>query len=678
MFGPAGFLYVYFVYGMHWCCNVVCGPDGEPSAVLLRAGRVVAGEELARARRPAARSATELARGPARLASTLGLVGTDTGADLLDPASPIRLLAGTPVPDAAVRARPAGRRRGRRRGPVADLGRRRPDGQRRTARHPPPRAADRPRRLSPPASRGRTADSYRDRDHLDAAGVTVDDLPPHLREAHDRLAFGAAEVLPADGLAERLLAAEREGRPLRVKLGIDPSGADLTLGHAVVLRKLRQFQDLGHTAVLIVGGFTGRVGDPSGRTNTRAALTAEQTAQNSRRYFEQLMRVLDPDRVEVRDNAEWLDPMTMAEIMSYAREVTVARLLERDDFARRHREHLPISLVEFFYPLLQGIDSVAVRSDVELGGTDQTFNNLMGRDLQRAHGQPPQAVLTVPLLVGTDGVEKMGKSLGNWIGIEEPADEQFGKVMSIPDSVIGHYATLATDLPPAEVAEIERDAAAGGPAANRAKRRVAAAVVELYHGRDGGRGGRAPVRHRAPPARGARRRAGAAAASRRPGAPAGAAGRARLREVQQRRPPAGRRRRGPAGRRPPAGPGVRPRPRPAGRARARRRPAEPGPAHRLTPRRSPVRAAGGPDLGPPDTAGNVVAGRGNPTGRSHRGPTAGTPERAGRQQQVSLIPGQRPDLTSRRPEPDEGNIRRRSSVGSAGLMLVSGADPPLW
>ena len=313
-------------------------------------------------------------------------------------------------------------------------------------------------------------------------GVTAADLPPPLREAHDRLAFGAAEVLPADGLAERLLAADREGRPLRVKLGIDPSGSDLTLGHAVVLRKLRQFQDLGHTAVLIVGGFTGRVGDPTGRTNTRSALTADQTADNARRYLEQLMRVLDPDRVEVRNNADWLDPMTMAEIMDYAREVTVARLLERDDFARRHREHLPLSLVEFFYPLLQGIDSVAVRSDVELGGTDQTFNNLMGRDLQRAHGQPPQAVLTVPLLVGTDGVEKMGKSLGNWIGIEEPPDEQFGKVMSIPDTAIGQYARLATDLPPPGVLALERDVEAGGPAANRAKRRVASEVVALYHG----------------------------------------------------------------------------------------------------------------------------------------------------------------------------------------------------
>lgn len=314
------------------------------------------------------------------------------------------------------------------------------------------------------------------------SGGTADDLPPALREAHDRLVFGAAEVLPPGGLAERLLAAEREGRPLRVKLGIDPSGANLTLGHAVVLRKLRQFQDLGHVAVLIVGGFTGRVGDPTGRTATRSTLTAEQTAQNATRYFEQLMRVLDPDRVEVRDNADWLDPMTMSEVMGYAREVTVARLLERDDFAKRFREHLPISLVEFFYPMLQGIDSVAVRADVELGGTDQTFNNLMGRDLQRAHGQPPQAVLTVPLLVGTDGVEKMGKSLGNWIGIEEPPDEQFGKVMSIPDPVTADYARLATDLLPDEVAELGRAAADGGPAANRAKRRVAAEVVRLYHG----------------------------------------------------------------------------------------------------------------------------------------------------------------------------------------------------
>lgn len=308
------------------------------------------------------------------------------------------------------------------------------------------------------------------------------DLPAHLREAYRRLALGAAQILPEDGLTERLLAADRERRPLRVKLGIDPSGADLTLGHAVVLRKLRQFQDHGHLAVLIVGGFTGQVGDPSGRTNTRVALSAAQTAANASTYFEQLMRILDPDRVEIRDNAEWLAPMTLADVMAYGREVTVARLLERDDFARRYRDGLPITLTEFSYPLLQGIDSVAVGADLELGGTDQTFNNLVGRELQRARGQAPQVVLTVPLLVGTDGVEKMGKSLNNYVAIAEPAEEQFGKLMSIPDPLIGDYARLTTDLPPDEVAALEAAAAAGGPPANAAKRRVAGAVVTLYHG----------------------------------------------------------------------------------------------------------------------------------------------------------------------------------------------------
>jgi tyrosyl-tRNA synthetase len=312
--------------------------------------------------------------------------------------------------------------------------------------------------------------------------TVIDSLPPRLREVHDILAQGAEQILPADGLAERLLAADREGRPLRVKLGIDPSGAELTLGHAVVLRKLRQFQDQGHLAVLIVGGFTGQVGDPSGRTDTRSALSAEQAAANARTYFEQLMRVLDPARVEIRDNAEWLAPMSMAEVMGYAREITVARLLERDDFARRYAERQPISLVEFFYPLLQGIDSVAVRADLELGGTDQTFNNLLGRELQRARGQAPQAVLTVPLLVGTDGVQKMGKSLDNYVAITQPPEEQFGRLMSIPDGVIADYARLATDLRPAEVGELTAAAAGGGPGANAAKRRVAREIVALYHG----------------------------------------------------------------------------------------------------------------------------------------------------------------------------------------------------
>jgi tyrosyl-tRNA synthetase len=310
------------------------------------------------------------------------------------------------------------------------------------------------------------------------------ELPPDLRDAHEVLASGAAQILPADGLAERLLAARRENRPLRVKLGIDPSGSDLTLGHAVVLRKLRQFQDLGHTAVLVVGGFTGQVGDPSGRTSTRSTKSAEDVIANARGYFDQLMRILDPDRTEVVNNADWLGTMSLADILDYTRLMTVAQLLERDDFARRFAANQPISLSEFIYPLLQGIDSVEIHADLELGGTDQTFNNLVGRELQRSRDQAPQTVLTVPLLVGTDGVEKMGKSLANYIGITEPAGEQFGKLMSIPDSVVGMYARLCTDLHPREIAELEQQVADGGAAANAAKRAVARRIVALYHGAD--------------------------------------------------------------------------------------------------------------------------------------------------------------------------------------------------
>jgi tyrosyl-tRNA synthetase len=314
--------------------------------------------------------------------------------------------------------------------------------------------------------------------------VTEKSLPDDIRHAVEILSSGAAQILPADGLVECLLAARRENRPLRVKLGIDPSGADLTLGHAVVLRKLRQFQDLGHVAVLVVGGFTGQVGDPSGRTATRVAQSAEQVMSNAKGYFDQLMRVLDPDRTEVVDNADWLAPMQLGELLAYTRELTVAQLLERDDFARRFKANQPITLSEFFYPLLQGIDSVEIRADIELGGTDQTFNNLVGRELQRSRGQAPQTVLTVPLLVGTDGVEKMGKSLGNYVAISEPPAEQFGKLMSIPDDVVGLYARLCTSLSPAEVDELEVAARTGGLQANRAKRTMAREVVALYHGRD--------------------------------------------------------------------------------------------------------------------------------------------------------------------------------------------------
>jgi len=299
-------------------------------------------------------------------------------------------------------------------------------------------------------------------------------LHPDDERALELLTSGTTEVLPQGGLAARLALARREGRPLRVKLGIDPSGSDLTLGHAVVLRKLRQFQDTGHLAVLIVGDFTGMVGDPSDKKALRQSLTAEQTADNSATYLEQVLRVLRPDRTELRRNSEWLAAMTMTNVVREARHLTVAQLLEREDFARRFAARQPISLVEFLYPLLQGYDSVAVGADVELGGTDQTYNLLVGRELQRAHGRPQQVVVTVPLLEGLDGRQKMSKSLGNYVGIAEPPDQQFGKLMSLrDDGLVGRYLSLCTDLSPAEIRPLEAQAQGGGPEAATAKRRMA-------------------------------------------------------------------------------------------------------------------------------------------------------------------------------------------------------------
>lgn len=294
---------------------------------------------------------------------------------------------------------------------------------------------------------------------------------------------GLAEVLPGDGLGAAYEMAEREGRPLRVKFGIDPSGDELTIGHAVPLRKLRQFQEQGHTAVLIIGDFTGMVGDPTGKSSTRKLLTAEQTAENSRSYVNQALRILREDRLEVRRNSEWFSQMTMAEVLQLAQELTVAQLLQRDDFAKRYAQQTPISLVEFLYPLLQGYDSVAVRADIEIGGTDQTFNLLVGRTMQRAFGQREQVVLTLPLLEGLDGVNKMSKSLGNYISVGEQPDQQFGKVMSIPDTLVERYAVLACAASPEEVQRIRQDVAEGGPKAAQAKRWVARRLVELYHDR---------------------------------------------------------------------------------------------------------------------------------------------------------------------------------------------------
>jgi tyrosyl-tRNA synthetase len=294
------------------------------------------------------------------------------------------------------------------------------------------------------------------------------------------LLSGAAAVIPEEELETKL----SSGRPVRVKLGIDPSAPDLHLGHAVVLRKLRLFQDLGHVAVLIVGDFTGRVGDPAGQSETRPMLAPDQLEANATTYLEQVGRVLDLDRAEIRRNSEWLAGLTFADVARLASTQTVARLLERDDFAGRYRAGRPISLVEFLYPLMQGYDSVAVEADVEMGGTDQTFNLLVGRDIQRVHGVEPQVAFTMPLLPGTDGTRKMSKSFGNHVGLTEPPDEQFGKVMSIPDDVMVIWLRLCTDLQPAEVDGIERGLADGSLHPAEEKRRLAREIVRLYHGPD--------------------------------------------------------------------------------------------------------------------------------------------------------------------------------------------------
>jgi tyrosyl-tRNA synthetase len=298
------------------------------------------------------------------------------------------------------------------------------------------------------------------------------------------LSAGAAEVLPAGALADRLEAALAAQRPLRVKLGIDPSSPHLTLGHAVVLRKLAQFQRFGHTVVLIIGNFTGLVGDPSGRSQTRRRQTEAEVADHIRTYLDQVDEVLDVASAEVRYNAEWLAPMTFAQVADLAANVTVAQMLEREDFKNRYGAGHPISLVEFLYPLMQGMDSVAIEADVELGGTDQTFNLLLGRELQRAHGQSGQVVLTMPLLRGLDGVQKMSKSLNNGINLDDPAEEQFGKLMRIPDHLVPEYLRLTTDLDPDEAERLVELAAGGGTAARDVKRRLASEVARLYHGAD--------------------------------------------------------------------------------------------------------------------------------------------------------------------------------------------------
>jgi tyrosyl-tRNA synthetase len=298
------------------------------------------------------------------------------------------------------------------------------------------------------------------------------------------LLAGPAGVVPKDGVRDKL----EHGRPLRVKLGLDPTAPAVTLGWAVVLRKLRQFQDAGHVAVLIVGDFTARVGDPSGKTETRPRLSKEEVEQHARSLLDQFWAILDRDRTEVRHNSEWLEPLDMEGVLRLTASYTVARMLERDDFAKRYADGQPISMMEFLYPLMQGYDSVAVQADVELGGTDQLFNLLVGRDLQREYGQEPQVALTMPLLVGTDGVQKMSQSLGNYVGIADPPDEMFGKLTRIPDELIADYRRLTLDFfrDPSEADRVAAGLADGSLEAWEEKKRMAREVVDRYHGEGAG------------------------------------------------------------------------------------------------------------------------------------------------------------------------------------------------
>src|SRR5918992_4356971 len=303
---------------------------------------------------------------------------------------------------------------------------------------------------------------------------------PDAASTLETLARGAEHIVRREELEQRLA----DGDRLRVKLGVDPTAADVTLGWAVPLRKLRQFQDAGHTAVLIVGDFTARIGDPSDRNATRPQLPAEAVRAHADAVLGQFKDILSQDNLEVRYNSEWHDKMDLPEVLRLTSHYTVARMLERDDFAKRWAARQPISMVEFMYPLLQGYDSVAVEADVELGGTDQLFNLLVGRDLQRAFGQRPQIALTMPLIPGTDGVQKMSQSLNNYVAIREAPEEMFGKLMSLPDSAIGQFSALAAGMSDEDITRAENAAAEGGPDAAAAKRRMARGVVAIYHGPD--------------------------------------------------------------------------------------------------------------------------------------------------------------------------------------------------
>lgn len=292
---------------------------------------------------------------------------------------------------------------------------------------------------------------------------------------------GTIEIIPEDELYDKLEKSQATGEPLKLKLGLDPTAPDIHLGHAVVLRKLRQFQDLGHEVVIIIGDFTASIGDPSGRSVTRPILSPEEIAENARTYQEQYCRILDPEKTHVAFNSEWLGKLSLSDVIRIAARITVARVLERDDFANRLSSGQPIGLQETLYPMCQAYDSVVLRSDLELGGLDQKFNILMGRDLQREFGQAPQIAMFMPILVGLDGVQKMSKSLGNYVGITEDPHQMFGKIMSIPDNLMPQYFELCTDLPLPEVRAMVDAVRNDRIHPMEAKKRLAREIVTIYH-----------------------------------------------------------------------------------------------------------------------------------------------------------------------------------------------------
>lgn len=294
--------------------------------------------------------------------------------------------------------------------------------------------------------------------------------------AWEKIAQGTAQIIPEDELRKKL----ESGKTLRIKLGMDPTSPDLHLGHAITLGKMRDFQDLGHEVIFLVGDFTARIGDPSGRSKTRPALTEQEIAHNMQTYLAQVGKILDPAKVKIRYNSEWLDALNSKQFVQLCAQATLSRIVERDDFTKRMKENIPIGFHELLYPLMQGYDSVALEADVELGGTDQTFNLLMGRFLQEQYGQSPQAIITMPLLVGLDGVNKMSKSLGNAIGIAEPADQAFGKLMSISDELMWHYFERLLRYTPHQVQELQQQVVAGTAHPMKLKKQMAHDVVAKY------------------------------------------------------------------------------------------------------------------------------------------------------------------------------------------------------